>query len=154
MIIGISFVAEPRDIEAICGQHNDATFPCQFEGSNSRPQWVINSTVYSSIQSILPLDHYIDSHALSVTNVKNKNRTTYQCQLVLLEQGRLCAYKSVIGQLIFRCPEGKSYCWHMHPLNNYYYSIGAFTFQSSPYYNLNSTKLDKIQTTISQVLCS
>lgn len=129
----ISFTSELRDAEVLCGGDNSATFLCQFEGSISRPEWLINSTRYVSINSELPPDHYYSSHSLTVANANDKNGTRYQCELLLFEDGVLCAYRSAIGQLIYRCPEG------------------AFTLQSTPYYDLNGVALNRIQTVVSQL---
>lgn len=75
-------------------------FPCQIELERIRPkpQWIINSVLYSSIN--LPADHSYNEHTLLVTNINGKNGSTYQCQVVAVEAGGICAYKSIIGRII------------------------------------------------------
>ena len=47
--------------------------------------------------------HALDG-TLSVTNIMaNQNNTQYQCQLLSLSDGELCAYRSTVGQLIIKC---------------------------------------------------
>ena len=111
----------------MCGRDNNATFLCQFQGSVSRPRWIINSTEYSSINSELPPDHYYSSHSLTVTNINDKNGTRYQCQLLVFEDGELCAYKSTIGQLIYRCPRGIVLLVHSF-LCNIFHTYRCFQF--------------------------
>lgn len=100
---GINFTAQPDDVEKTCATNSEnATFPCQFEGrSRSKPQWIINSEPYSSM--MLPADHFYIKHTLLVTNISGKNGSTYQCQVVVNENGIPCAYKSTPGSIIIRC---------------------------------------------------
>ena len=89
-----------------CGSDDDAVFRCRYEGTSILPQWIINSTTYSSINSQLPPDHFYSTHTLRVTNVKlAQNFTTYQCQ-ILMNTG--CAYRSSVGHLITKC-DGKKF---------------------------------------------
>lgn len=97
----MTFTAQPKDTEVDCDDEI-ALFPCRYIGSVNRPQWVINSTAYSSISAELPKDHSYDNHTLYVHNVNSKHNSTYQCQL-LSTDGHLCAYKSTIGRLILKC---------------------------------------------------
>lgn len=91
-------------MEILCGVDEAVVFPCQYEGSPSNPQWIINSTVYSSLNSRLPLDHFYHNRTLSVRNIKLwQNTTSYQCQVLSDNGPLLCAYRSTIGQLIIRC---------------------------------------------------
>ena len=91
-------------MEVHCGVNEAAVFPCQYEGSMLTPQWIINSTVYGSLDSQLPLDHFYHDRTLSVRNVQLwQNKTTYQCQIVIINGPLLCAYRSTIGQLIIKC---------------------------------------------------
>ena len=99
--VGVTFTAQPEDTEVDCDDKT-AIFPCRYTGSIIRPQWVINSTAYSSISVELPNDHRYSNHTLYVDNVKSKHNSTYQCQ-ILSTDGRLCAYKSTIGRLIVKC---------------------------------------------------
>ena len=116
-VIGIIFTAQPTDMEVIWGANNTVDFPCQYDGSTSIPQWIINSTVFGSLNSRLPADHYYHDHTLSVRNIKLwQNETTYQCQIVTINGPSLCAYRSTIGHLIIRCngkPNLKS-CTSLH----------------------------------------
>lgn len=103
---GITFLAEPRDVEVACGADKVAIFPCQYEGESEsvQVQWVINSTVFNLSKTQLPPGHhYIHStHTLSVTNIKLwQNQTIYQCQL--LDTTTSCVYTSTVGQLIIKC---------------------------------------------------
>ena len=98
------FIAQPTDMEVFCGVNEPVVFPCKYEGSASKPQWIINSTVYSSLNSRLPPDHFYHNYTLSVGNVKLwQNTTTYQCQVLFNNGPLLCAYRSTIGQLIIDC---------------------------------------------------
>lgn len=98
------FTAEPIDVEVQCGANEVAVFHCKFEGSTSSPQWVINSTVYSSLNSQLPPDHFYSNHALSVTNIELwQNTTHYQCQVLQRNGPLFCAHRSTVGQLIIKC---------------------------------------------------
>ena len=102
--IGIIFTAQPTNMEVICGANNTVVFPCQYDRSTLIPQWIINSTVFGSLNSQLPADHYYHDHTLSVRTIKLwKNETTYQCQIVTFNGQLLCAYRSTIGQLIIKC---------------------------------------------------
>ena len=96
----VSFTEEPADKEIGCDTNEIAVFPCRYNGSSSRPQWIINSTSYSSIDSLLPPDHSYFNQSLSVRS--RNNNTVYQCQL-LSNKGSLCAYKSATGKLIVKC---------------------------------------------------
>ena len=100
---GIIFTAEPRDLEVQCGADAVAKFQCQYEGSVAHPYWIINSTILSSVKLQLPSDHSYSDHILTVTNLNQKDGTTYQC--LLLSEGRdeICAYHSTIGQLTIAC---------------------------------------------------
>ena len=100
-IVGINFIAEPTDVEVVCGSDDDAVFLCQYEGTSALPQWIINSKIYSSLNSQLPPDHFYSAHTLRVTNIKlAQNYTIYQCQLVLNDG---CAHRSNVGRLITKC---------------------------------------------------
>lgn len=92
-------------MEVGCGSDDVAVFPCRYEGTSALPQWIINSTVYSSLNSQLPPDHFYSDHTLRVTNLKAKNESQYRCQLLFLEEvsGLPCLYKSEIGHLIINC---------------------------------------------------
>ena len=99
------FTAEPGYIETICGTH-EINFPCRYTGSTARPQWVINSTTYSSYHGGLPENHSFNgaTGALSVINITPElNNTHYQCQ-VHLPSG---VYQSQVGRLIIRCEGNK-----------------------------------------------
>ena len=103
----ILFTSQPNDVVAFEEVHSKAVFPCYYNKGRTkqaRVQWIINSTVYDSLQ--LPPDHqYLHSiHTLSVTNIKQwKNATTYQCQvLVTFNQGQQCVSRSFVGQLIVK----------------------------------------------------
>ena len=61
--VGVTFTAQPEDTEVDCDD-KIAVFSCQYTGSVSRPQWVINSTAYSSVE--LPNDHRYSNHTLYV----------------------------------------------------------------------------------------
>ena len=106
LCIGITFTEEPADVEVGCGSDDVAVFPCRYEGTRALPQWIINSTEYSSLNSQLPPDHSYSDHRLRVTNLSNKNRSVYQCQLVVLEEGYPCVYQSRSGHLITRKCKG------------------------------------------------
>ena len=98
---GITFIEEPADVEVGCGSDHIAVFPCRYEGTSALPQWIINSTVYSSLNSQLPPDHFYSAHTLRVTNIKlAQNYTTYQCQLPL---NTGCAHRSNISRLVTKC---------------------------------------------------
>lgn len=103
-ITGIVFTAQPTDMEA-CGVNETALFPCRYEGSASKPQWVINSTTYGSSNSELPPDHFYYNRILSVRNINPwQNKSRYQCQVLSLTNGHLlCAYCNTIGLLIVKC---------------------------------------------------
>ena len=104
---GVRITLGPVDVDKECGIDDFATFSCEYEGTTSIPQWIINSTRYS--YRSLPPEHVYNSLAyeLSVTNIRHKNLTTYQCQFVRHERGSPCAYRSTVGRLIIRC-EGNS----------------------------------------------
>ena len=109
--IGIVFIAEPTDVVIGCGIDDVAIFRCQYNGSSVRPQWIINSTVYSSRNSALPPDHSYFNYQLFVTSGNRNNNTLYQCQLVPSwtsseESHALCAYISTPGRLIAKCIKG------------------------------------------------
>lgn len=102
MCAGIVFTQEPVD-SVVCGLEV-ATFQCQFEGSTSLPTWIINSMPYKSLRSQLPPDHSYHDHTLYVANVRlDQNNTPYQCQLLLLANGNVCARRSSVGRLIINC---------------------------------------------------
>lgn len=107
IISGISFTSQPINVENTCSTANEnAIFPCEFEfegGAPPKPQWIINSRVYSSINSELPADHFYSEHTLMVTNINDKNGSTYQCQVVVVEDGGICAYISEMGRIIITC---------------------------------------------------
>ena len=96
-------MSQPRDVQVTCRQNDVALFPCQYTGSNTHPQWMINSTLYSSLNVYLPPDHSYDNNILTVTNLRIKNGSLYQC--VLFSHEGNCVYESTVGQL--KC-EGKS----------------------------------------------
>ena len=86
------------------------TFQCQYVGTTATPKWVINSSVYSSLNSHLPADHTYDNinKSLTVMNLYSKNNSIYQCQLVRREDNdAICAYRSSIGRLIITDPDCK-----------------------------------------------
>ena len=108
-IAGIIFTVEPADVEIGCGTDEFAIFACRYNGTLAQPQWIINSTVYSPLNSLLPLDHSYFNHELFVRSGIQINNTLYQCQLLTLSnKGSLCAYRSSIGRLIVKCIKGNS----------------------------------------------
>ena len=108
----VIFISQPRDVGITCRQDKVAMFPCQYTGSNTHPHWMINSTFYSSLDLYLPPDLSYEDNILTVTNLRSKNGSTYQCVLFSSEG---CMYKSTVGQL--KC-EGKHACIIMIMINN------------------------------------
>lgn len=100
---GIRFTSEPSNVE-VC-ERDTAIFYCQYEGSLASPTWNINSMAYTPVD-LLPPNHFYhpSDGTLSVSNITpNQNNTQYQCQLLSLSDGQLCAYRSTIGRLIIKC---------------------------------------------------
>ena len=95
-------------MEVGCGSDQVAIFPCQYEGTSALPQWIINSTIYSSLNSQLPPDHFYSAHTLRVTNLGTKNGSQYQCQLLIVmeESAEPCLYRSSSGRLIINNCKG------------------------------------------------
>ena len=99
----VVFTAEPTNIEVTCGT-SEVSFPCQYTGSTARPQWIINSTAYSSYHGGLPENHSFNgaTGVLSVINITPElNNTQYQCQIQILPSSTL--YKSRVGKLVIKC---------------------------------------------------
>ena len=93
----ITFVSQPRDIESVCRADDVASFPCQ-AGTSVQPQWMINGTRHSSVTVHQLPDHKYSDHVLTVTNLRSKNGSLYQCLLISSSEG--CAYISSEAQLI------------------------------------------------------
>ena len=97
----VVFTAEPGYIEITCGT-SEVSFPCQYTGSTARPQWIINSTTYSSYHGGLPENHDFNgaTGVLSIINVTPRlNNTRYRCQIILSSG----VYQSKVGKLVIRC---------------------------------------------------
>ena len=97
---GIQFVKQPVDAR-VC-LNGAASFSCSFSGNgtNLRPQWMINSTIYSS--SSLPSNTRYDpiTDTLIVNNVTaDQNNVTYQCFFPFHDGSKLCDILSSIGRL-------------------------------------------------------
>ena len=113
---GINFTEEPRNIVITgCGNasgtHGVASFSCRYEGSSAAPQWVINSTVYDSLNQHLPPNHYYSNHQLLVRSPIQYNNTEYRCQIfAITNEGTLCVYASGTGRLIVKCYKCKFHC--------------------------------------------
>ena len=73
----IIFTAEPQDNCVYEG--NNAFFECEYNGTRSRPSWLINGEAIS-----LPQRHRATERGLNITNVdKAMNNWTYACFFVI-----------------------------------------------------------------------
>ena len=88
---GDVFEAVPRDVQISCGMKNIAHFSCIVRGIATFPNWVINSTRYSSY--FLPVNHSYNGTILTVTSASKYNNSYYQCRTALNN-----------GLLRIRCP--------------------------------------------------
>ena len=99
----IIFTQEPGVQTLSCSSaalDQTAVFYCHYEGSIVHPYWLINSTIYTSLNSQLPPDHSYESNQLIVENLPGQYTTKYQCFLLFSERGTICAYRSEVGKLI------------------------------------------------------
>ena len=97
---GIEFTTQPKDATVCLG--GTADFSCDYTGTRSHPQWIINSTLYTS--SNLPPNTRYDgaSRTLVVSNVtREQNNVTYQCFLALFNpvNDSICFLLSSIGKI-------------------------------------------------------
>ena len=101
-----------------------ADFSCDYAGTRSHPQWIINSTLYTS--SNLPRNTRYDgaSRTLVVSNVTEEQvNVTYQCFLALFNpvNDSICFLLSSIGKIKVNT-SGKDYGHTMScSLLSYYY---------------------------------
>lgn len=79
-----------------------AYFSCDYTGTRSRPQWIINSTLYTSSNLPLNTRYDGDSRMLIVSDVTEEQvDVTYQCFLALFNpvNDSICLILSSIGKL-------------------------------------------------------
>ena len=87
-------------VQAKCGE--TVKLPCQHTNRRHHPYWRINNTVYTSLNSQLPNDHFYSHDTLMVENLADKNRTTYQCLFYSRNsQEEVCEYRSRVGLAYF-----------------------------------------------------
>lgn len=114
---GVIFTQEPGIQSLTCAASDEtAVFNCSYEGSVVHPYWLINSTIYTSLNSELPPDHSYESNQLIVENLLGKYTTKYQCFLLFSESGTTCAYRSEVGELII--PNCNGIFWYYYYWND------------------------------------